>query len=286
MELGTGKPRTEDVDVFGLTHVGRVREVNEDNFLLCSLHKMLQVHATSLPDLERLPVRQDRLGFLAVVADGLGGLAHGDVASRRTIELVAQYATHCMDCFYTSNPDNEKIFVQHLHDAVMRCHETLSEEHAASPDALPMATTLTLLLTVWPRLYVAQVGDSRCYLLHDGRLKRITRDQTLAQELVDHGSLTPEEAEASPFAHVLSSAIGAQDAHPVASAVSFSPEDVVLLCTDGLTRHVTDAEIEDALQSLETTEATARALMDLALERGGEDNITIVLGCRKRGSQC
>ena len=282
MQPETEKPRDEDIDLCGLTHVGRVRSVNEDNFLLCSLHKTMKVHATSLPDLRRLPLRHDRLGFLAVVADGLGGLARGDVASRRTIELVAQYATVCMDCFYTADPEDEALFLSHLNDAVLHSHRTLFEESKDGPEEQRMATTLTLLMTVWPRLHVVQVGDSRCYVLHDGELTRITRDQTLAQQLVDHGAMTPEEAETSPYAHVLSSAIGAEEAQPVTSSVAFSHDDVVLLCTDGLTRHVTDREIAEELRNLRTTEASCRALLDLALERGGEDNITIVLGCLRR----
>ena len=282
MHPGTGKPRDEDIDVCGLTHVGRVRTVNEDNFLLCSLHRAMRIHATSLPELERLPLRHDRMGFLAVVADGLGGLSRGDVASRRTIELVAKYATQSMDCFYTSAPEEEQPFLQHLYDAVLKCHRTLMQESQSGPLEERMATTLTLLLTVWPRLYVVQVGDSRCYVLHRGKLQRITRDQTLAQDLVDHGALTPEEAESSPYAHILSSAIGADAAQPVTSAVPFARDDVVLLCTDGLTRHVSDEEIERELRQLSSTKSSCEALLNLALDRGGEDNITIVMGCLRR----
>ena len=145
-----------------------------------------------------------------------------------------------------------------------------------------MATTMTLLLTHWPRMYVVQIGDSRCYVLHQHELLRVTRDQTLAQRLVDEGAISEAQAAGSRFAHVLSSAIGADALEPASTAFTFDPDDVILLCTDGLTKHVTDDEIREHLDTLASAEKTARALVDLALERGGTDNVTVVVGCLLR----
>jgi protein phosphatase len=142
-----------------------------------------------------------------------------------------------------------------------------------------MATTLSLGIVVWPWMYVVQVGDSRCYVYQDGVLRQVTRDQTLAQELVDQGVLSPERAHASPLNHVLSSAIGAPEAVPEITRVDVRQRGcVILVCTDGLTKHVTDAEIAAHLGQMASAEQLCRTLLQLALDRGGSDNITLVVG--------
>ena len=146
-----------------------------------------------------------------------------------------------------------------------------------------MATTLSLAIVVWPWLYVLQVGDSRCYFHEDGRLQQVTRDQTVAQELVDQGVLAQDRAHASPLSHVLSSAIGANEALPVISRVDVRRRGcVVLVCTDGLTKHVSDMEIEAHINVMQSAEQLCKTLLKLALERGGTDNITIVAGRARR----
>ena len=142
-----------------------------------------------------------------------------------------------------------------------------------------MATTLTLAIAVWPWLYVVQVGDSRCYEFSRGILRQVTRDQTMAQELVDRGVLQPEQAATSPLGSVLASSIGGREAVPEVTRLDIRRRGaVVLLCSDGLTRHVSDEEIGRQLRAIESSEQVCRALLDLALERGGSDNITVVVG--------
>jgi protein phosphatase len=142
-----------------------------------------------------------------------------------------------------------------------------------------MATTLTFGIVVWPWLYVLQVGDSRAYFCCNGTMRQITRDQTVAQDLVDQGVLTPDKAAKSPYTHVLSSAIGGSTAVPVVTRIDVRGDrPVVLLCSDGLTKHISDREIEQHILGLESSEQLCRALLELALERGGSDNITIVVG--------
>src|SRR5262249_5239471 len=139
------------------------------------------------------------------------------------------------------------------------------------------ATTLTLGIVVWPWMYVLQVGDSRCYTYVRGKLRQVTRDQTVAQSLVDQGLLAPERAKASPFRHVLSSAIGSDEASPEVTRIDITDRDsVALVRTDGLTKPVSDAEIAEHLGAMKSTEQVCRDLLQLALERGGHDNITIV----------
>jgi protein phosphatase len=160
----------------------------------------------------------------------------------------------------------------------MRSHENIKAKAAKEPHRRGMATTLTMVMSVWPRAYVVQVGDSRCYQMHDGKLHRVTRDQTLAQDLYDEGALNTMEAEESPFAHMLMSAVGGSVADPVTTALDMQRDDVLLLCTDGLTKHMADDEIEERLGNLESAEQTCRELVKTVLARGGTDNVTAVVG--------
>lgn len=278
MDQTLRKPLDQEIDVFGLTDVGMVRQENQDQFLICGLHKKIDIHGTSIPDLERLkPLTSDRLGFLALVADGVGGHAGGREAAGSAVEGVLEYVAHSMKCFYTNNPQHEDDFVEALHTAVMRCHERVRAQADADPDYAGMATTLTMFLGVWPRAYVVQVGDSRCYQLRDRTLIQLTRDQTLGQDLYDEGMLSTGSLDGSVYSHALSSAIGGPDADPVITTIDLHWDDVLLLCTDGLTRHVSDEEIRDQLHHLESAEQACRALVGQALERGGNDNVTAVV---------
>jgi len=272
------KPLDSEVDVFGMTHRGKVRSENQDHFLVCSLSKSVQLHYTSLPDPERLPLEGERLAFMALVADGVGGHKAGEKASRLATESIVRYVSHTIRCYYTENPSHEQGFLQQLYDSVMQAHRAVEEEARENVDQGGMATTLTLIMTAWPNAYIVQVGDSRCYRLRAGELERITRDQTVAQALADAGALTQSEADRSQFAHVLTSAIGGSETNPVVSQIELDWEDTVLLCSDGLTGHMKDEEIRDALLNLESSEATCRSLVETALERGGKDNITVVIG--------
>jgi protein phosphatase len=247
--------------------------------LICALQKHVEVWGTSLTDeehLSRLP--SDRMGFLALVADGVGGSAGGKEASQTAVESVLDYVTHSMQCFYTRDPHHEEDFLKALHEAVMRSHEIVQQKAAGDTAEERIATTLTMYMGVWPQAYVVQVGDSRFYQLRDGNLQRVTKDQTLVQQLVDDGVVNQSQADGSPYSHILSSAIGGSAATPVTTKIDLQRGDVMMLCTDGLTRHVPDEEIQDHLNRLESAEQVVRDLVALALERGGSDNITVVVG--------
>jgi len=141
-----------------------------------------------------------------------------------------------------------------------------------------MATTLTLYLGVWPRAYLLQVGDSRCYLLHEGELVQITRDQTMAQELIDAGVLARAEASRTRWAHTLSSAIGGRQTAPIVTRLEQQWGNVGLLCSDGLTTHVPDDRIRERLQTMTSARQVCEDLLQDALDAGGSDNITILVG--------
>jgi protein phosphatase len=140
-----------------------------------------------------------------------------------------------------------------------------------------MATTLTFYLGHWPRAYLLQVGDSRCYLLRGDELTQFTRDQTMAQELIDLGVMSHADASGSRLEHTLSSSIGGRQTAPVVTQFELTWDTVVLLCSDGLTRHVSDDRIRDRLRSMTSAKQVCEDLVQDALEGGGSDNITVVV---------
>lgn len=271
------KPRDDEIDVFGLSHVGKVREVNQDQFLLAAVHKRLEVLQTSLAVMDRLPVGESRVAFLAMVADGVGGGVGGERASATALEVVTEYVTSSSACFLQAD-SSEKQFIETLQAAALRSHEVVKARARAEAGGASMATTLTLWMGVWPWYYLLQVGDSRYYLYRDGQLTQISRDQTIAQDLVDKGVLSRTIAESSRLSDVLSSAIGADEAMPVVTRLAASWDNVHLLCTDGLTKHVRDERIAEILGSMTSSRQACELLLAEALEDGGSDNITIIVG--------
>ncbi len=271
------KPRDDELDVCGLTHQGKVRATNQDHFLFASLHKMMRVRSTSLPNPELLEMPGERLATLVMVADGVGGANAGEEASRAALESMGMYVTETMQCYYRADPSDGKTFEEALRAGAAACHTAVVERASSNPELRGMATTLTLGLAVWPTLYLLQIGDSRAYQLREGKLHRLTRDQTLAQDLVDTGVLKPSDLARSPLSHVLSSAIGAEW-RPVVSKVGLNRTTTVLLCTDGLTKHISDEKIEQRLKTIRSSEEICQTLVNDALEAGGSDNITVLCG--------
>ena len=269
------RPTRANVDVFGLTHVGHVRVGNEDHYLVASLHKTLQVERTSLPADQVGSFTSGSRGYLFLVADGVGGLAGGDRASGAAVRTVARYVTSATACWYEAAAEGDEL-LRELQKAVLDAHDHLLEQESGT------ATTLTMVFVTWPRAYVVHVGDSRLYRLREGRLELLTTDQTIAQVMVEAGVMTQADADRTEWKHVLASALGGQEATPATFMTDCRWDDVMLLCTDGLTKHVTDAEIADALQREQSSEATCQGLVDLALARGGTDNVTVVCGRLRR----
>ncbi len=272
------RPVSADVDVYGVTHTGRVRAENQDHFLIASLHKLLRVHQTSLSEAHQASLVSESRGYLFLVADGVGGRRGGKEASGLALRTIADYVTHLTDLYRRLDPEKESTFLAELTRSVEHSHQILVRQGERDFGGHALATTLTMVAVLWPRAYVVQVGDSRCYRLRDGRLERMTRDQTLAQELVDSGALGPAQGEASPLRNVLASALGGPQATPVATTTDCRWQDVLLLCTDGLTKHVSEDEIQAEMLKVTSAETSCRALVDLALERGGSDNVTVVMG--------
>lgn len=272
------RPRDSEIDVFGLTHAGKVRKSNQDHFLICSLERQVNVRLSSLPDSSPFADPGERLAFLAMVADGVGGSAKGEEASRQALERVTRYLTQSIQCYYTADPANDAGFADRLAEAALKVHADMVQATQDDPDRRGMATTLSLWLGVWPQVYLLQVGDSRCYLFRDGALTQISRDQTMAAELIEMGVLKPSDAANSRWASTLSSSIGGSQTAPKVTRYDHHWGDVHLLCSDGLTRQVPDDRISERLRTMTSSRQACEALLQDALDSGGSDNITIVVG--------
>ena len=268
------KPRDDEVDLYGLTDIGKIRKVNQDHFLIASLRKQVEVHHTSLPT---VPSVGERMAFLAVVADGVGGGVKGEAASRLALETVTEYITESMRCYHDLDTSDDQAFLDALQEAAWTSHAKVVAEAETDPDGGSMATTLTLWMGVWPRSYLLQVGDSRFYIFRDDTLTRISQDQTMAQELVDKGVLTASGAYSTKWASVLSSSIGGQQTAPVVSGLDQAWDNVNLLCSDGLTKHVSDEQITDRLRHMTSAKQVCEALLQDALDDGGSDNISVIV---------
>ncbi|HEY2852359.1 MAG TPA: protein phosphatase 2C domain-containing protein [Gemmatimonadaceae bacterium] len=279
-ETALQRPTVAEVDVFGLTHPGLVRRTNADHFLVASLHRTLHVHATSLGG-DLGPQETESRGFLLLVADGVGGLAGASEGSAKAVTSVAQHLLHATELCSEIAGENESTAVANLRDAVIEAHRTLLA--SSDEEGQTQASTLTMFASFWPRAFVIHVGDSRAYRYRDGVLERLTTDQTFAQMMVQAGALTPAGAEASHLKHVLWSALGSQEAVPEVLVTDVTRRGVVMLCTDGLTNHVNDDEIREHLATCRSAEACCRSLVNLALERGGQDNVTVVIARVRNG---
>ncbi len=242
----------------GVTDVGRVRTNNEDCFRIVS------------------PLN------LFVLADGMGGEAHGEIASALAVETVVK---HCLDAEVNpaarvlgATKPNWSANTKRLSTAVHLANKNIFKSAEEHPEQHGMGATLTAAWIDGTKLSIAHVGDSRAYLLRGGDLLQLTRDHSLVAEQVRRGMLTIAEAEESEMQSVLLRALGAQREIEVdAEEHTLFPRDVLLLCSDGLTRVVTEPEIAGVLQAETDPVRGAEELVALANERGGPDNITVVV---------
>jgi len=264
------------VDAFGLTDRGLVRDGNEDHFVIAQVNKSIEVRQTSLPPDDVGRHFETAAAYLFAVADGVGGRPEGDLASGRTLSAMLSYLGRAASCFQGLDAKSEEALLEKLEAAVREVHEGLVDEYGGITSKLP-ATTLTLVLLVWPRAYHIQVGDSRAYVRRGGRLQRLTRDQTLGEYMVSLGAWTDEQASRAPAAANLSSAIGGSELLPVVGLIDLTPGDTLLLCTDGLTKHVSDEQIDSTLARAESAVSTSTKLVDDALAGGGTDNVTVLV---------
>ncbi|MEO6526520.1 MAG: protein phosphatase 2C domain-containing protein [Gemmatimonadaceae bacterium] len=259
----------------GLSHVGKVREGNEDHFVIASLQRSLEIRQTNLEQLQLLAPLCGPKAYLFAVADGVGGQEGGKLASGLTIRTIVEYLSETVGSYHAAPAGQEHEFLDPLGHAVQRAQEKLLATFGL-PQGGP-STTLTIVLLVWPQAFIVHVGDSRAYLLRDGTLKRLTRDQTMGAYLMDEYKMSEQQVEKGGYNNVLSSAIGSPEMKPAVSQLTLQRGDVLLLCTDGLTKHVQEEAIAAVLSSASGAEAGCRELIERALTDGGRDNITVVV---------
>ncbi|REJ70079.1 MAG: serine/threonine-protein phosphatase [Planctomycetota bacterium] len=267
------------MDCHGMTDIGRVREVNEDQFLIADLIKSMRIHETSLSHDDQTRLFGDSQGKLFVVADGVSGQSGGRQASTIAIDEVLHYVLNSMRWFFRLTEDPEDDFVDDLKAAMEHCQSRFEIEMSQTPQRYRMATTLTMGYVVWPRLYVVHAGDSRCYLFRESRLEQITNDHTMAQKYIDHGLAKPGQVEGTRWSNVLWNVLGgdSNEVRPSVYKAELRVGDTLLFCSDGLNKHVGDAEIADLLKCDASAEQLCSQLIDAANAGGGTDNITAVI---------
>ncbi|MFK8000685.1 MAG: PP2C family serine/threonine-protein phosphatase [Polyangiales bacterium] len=270
--------------IAGRTDVGMVRSGNEDQFVVASLERTILVEECGLEDNENTRHKDTPTGRLMMVADGMGGQVHGEVASVVVVDAMMQYAFSIMPWLRASGrADDEKVLAEGLTRAVHRSQERMQEVADRKGYIGDMGSTLTMGYIAWPMLYLVHVGDSRAYLHRGGRLFRLTKDHNLAEEMVAQNVLTAEEARRSRFSSVLTNSVSTSgsDLRVELHQVELRREDRLLLCTDGLYGELTDEQIHDRLLHVASADLVAPAVESLvkaANKAGGKDNITAVLG--------
>ena len=263
----------------GMTDKGRKRESNQDQFLIASLRKLMTIDFTSIPADEQMKFLSNLDGHLLLVADGMGGHAGGQVASQVAIDATSEYVLNTIPWFYRLSKTSDEDFRDELKAALEHAHTKILSAQQKSPEYRTMATTLTMAYFASRWMYVVHAGDSRCYVIRDEKIHLLTRDHSIAQLLVEKGEMDELTASTSPLSHRLYNSIGGHPGNPLSPEVSkceLLPGDVVLLCTDGLTRHVPDETILKVVCGKGTLEEKNTTLIKMANEDGGSDNITVV----------
>jgi protein phosphatase len=261
----------------GLTDCGKVRPSNEDQFLIAALTKALHVQQTSLPQAR---VRYaDEQGYLFVVADGMGGHAAGEQASALAVDTVERFILDTFKWFSHLKGREGDTVLQAFRQALGRADANILAEAAEQPELRGMGTTLTLAYSLNDELFIAHAGDSRCYLLRNGNLHRLTEDHTMVQEMVRQGLLRPDEAAQHRLRHVVMNVLGGHEpgVRVEVHKVQIEPGDRLLLCSDGLSEMLADKEIGALLQESVEPARSCERLVAAANERGGKDNVTVIV---------
>lgn len=266
------------VDAAGLTHPGLVRTSNEDHFLVSRLGRYFETVSTSLPPHD-LPARAEDSNYSLIVADGMGGHAAGEIASRLAIREIVRLAFELPDWIVRIDDRTREAAATRSQARIEQLNTMVIAGGKDDPALRGMGCTLTAARNLGRILQVAHVGDSRAYLLREGRLNRLTRDHTYVQMLVETGLMSEEEAATSRARHMLVNAVGGsnEEVRVDVERVPLANRDRVLLCSDGLTDAVDDDAIRSLLADASSAEDACQALTARALERGGRDNITVVV---------
>ena len=264
------------MDVAGATDRGRSRPSNQDQFLIADLERNVRVRQSSLPTESNLRTVAGARGLLLVVADGIGGHAHGDVASATAVNTVLYHAAHAMPWLSAAGTDQGALLLDDLSLAFASAQEqmeAIARRQGSSHQR--MGTTLTVAYVLWPTAYVAHAGDSRLYLFRGGRLVQVTRDHTVGEQMRELGL---DASGAVGMDHVLVNTVaaGTDAVRAEHHRIALEPGDRLLLCSDGLFGHLDDDQIARVLNEVASSQVCCSNLIAAANAAGGSDNITVV----------
>ncbi|MFO0952064.1 MAG: protein phosphatase 2C domain-containing protein [Isosphaeraceae bacterium] len=265
------------VEFGGMTHSGLVRDSNEDHYLVVRRRRNRDILMTSMP--VELLSEAEQTAYTLAVADGIGGHAFGEIASFLALRTGWDLGQDEVKWPLKVNEREVKELRRKARVFFRLIDRTLHAAAAQRPRLTGMGTTLTIGYTVGPELFVMHAGDSRLYLYRDGLLTQLTHDHTIGQALVDAGLAAPGSAEAKRRRHALTNCLGGPNLSVEVDVGHFTLRDGdrLVLCTDGLTDLVDDPKIAEILAKTPGSQDAARALLDLALENGGKDNVTVVV---------
>jgi serine/threonine protein phosphatase PrpC len=262
---------------FGVSDPGRVRPSNEDRFAIVELTRTLCVHQTNLP--QKKAQYSSHRGHVLLVADGMGGHQAGEVASSLTVETIEDFLLNTLKRFSDLQVTEEQSALKELQSALRQADARIFEETARHPEWRGMGTTLTLAFATNWKLFVAHAGDSRCYLFSKNELHHLTKDHTVVAELIRQGALSPEDGLRHSSRHVVTNVLGGNDpgVRVELHKLDLNPEDVVLLCSDGLTEMLSDDQMAAILREEPEPKRACERLVAEANKQGGRDNITIIV---------
>ncbi len=270
------------VETHATSHIGRVRQGNEDNYLLLHITSSKTWMSSQAPDefvIESQKFEIDGNGIVLAVSDGMGGALAGEVASKMAVETVSQKFLN-EDPEKTISPEDfSGSLISKLYNATVYANHLIHHHGRTDPQYQGMGATFTGIGITPEAVDIVQVGDSRAYLVRKRQIYQLTKDQSLVQQLIDAGQIQPEEAETHTLKNVILQALGAQsEIYPVAARLKPQREDVLLLCSDGLSNKVSAADMQRIVcENFNQLQIAAAHLVKEANERGGEDNITLIL---------
>lgn len=264
-------------EIGAITHAGKVRANNEDNYLVAKLAKSMRICHSSLKD-DWTTRFSDEEGYLLVVADGMGGAAAGEMASRIAVETIEGFVLNVVKWFLHLGGEEAALLAE-LRRAFDRADASVIERARVEPGTHGMGTTLTMAFSIEHDLFLVHAGDSRAYLFRNGELHQMTNDHTLVNMLVQGGQITAEAAKHHARRNVVTNVIGgpSQGVHSEVHKVPLEDGDILLLCSDGLTEPVSDASIAEILGQQSKPHDACQHLIDKALASGAPDNVTVVI---------
>ena len=271
------------VEIHATSHVGRVRRGNEDNYLVLNIVDSRawtseQAEGEFVIETQKFDV--DESGIVLAVSDGMGGALAGEVASKMAVESVCEKLLNEDDPEATLTPEAyEYNLISKLYNATVYANYLVHQQGRSDPQFQGMGATFTGVGITPAGVDIIQVGDSRAYLIRNGKIYQITKDQSLVQQLIDAQQISAEEAETHTLRNVILQALGAQnEIYPVSARLTPHQNDVLLLCSDGLSNKVSAANMQThVVENIDQLEQAAAELVKEANENGGEDNITVIL---------